>query len=268
MESIKNHLPSVIAIAEKAGAAIREIFTSRHFTTDEKEDQTPVTSADVLANALILEGIEALNSGYPIVSEEASPKIQQKEPLTYWSIDPLDGTKEFIQNREDFTVNIALVHQGYPVLGVVHLPIQNITYSALHRKGANRHDQGKILALVCKPFGFADPGLVVVCSRNHLDERTRKFMDVLNHPLVLPHGSASKITEVAEGKAHLYPRFSPTHIWDTAAAQIIVEEAGGKVMDMTTGKRLHYTHCRQKNNGILVTGRVQIPEAVWQRFHQ
>ncbi len=268
MEPKNINLPSVVAIAEKAGAAIREIFTSRHFTTNEKEDHTPVTSADVLANALIHEEIEALESGFPIVSEEAIPSANQQNPSVYWSIDPLDGTKEFIQNREEFTVNIALVSQGYPVLGVVHLPIQNITYYARHREGATKIQNGIAQSLVCQPFGFSDPELIIVCSRNHLDERTRKFMAVLNHPIILPHGSASKITEVAEGKAHLYPRFSHTYIWDTAAAQIIVEEAGGKVMDMATGKRLYYAHSRQKNNGILVTGKVQIPEAVWQRFHQ
>ena len=93
-------------------------------------------------------------------------------------------------------------------------------------------------------------------------------MQVLNHPQIKPHGSSLKFTEIAEGNAHIYPRFSPTHSWDTAAAQIITEEAGGRVMDMVTGKRLYYNTPRQLNNGILVTGGVQIPQAIWYRFQQ
>lgn len=261
-------ITKVLQIAKEAGKAILNIYNSGDFRTDQKSDQSPLTSADLAANEIICRGLAELNTGYPVYSEENEKDIPDNPPSVYWLVDPLDGTKELVDGLGDFTVNIALIKDGYPILGVVHIPVKDDFFYAELRKGSySIKSYIKKRNESCK-FAFGDRDLNIVCSRSHIDENTLDFLDVLNNPNVIRHGSSSKFTEIAEGKAHLYPRFSPTKAWDTAAAQIIVEEAGGKVMDFHTGKRLRYDRPNAVNNAIIVTGGVQIPEAVWIRFRQ
>lgn len=261
-------ITKVLQIAKEAGKAILNIYNSKDFQTDKKEDNTPLTSADIASNEIICKGLAELNVGFPIYSEENESDIPDNPTSTYWLIDPLDGTKEFVAGLGDFTVNIALVENGYPILGVVYLPVHDEFFYAEQRKGSYSIKNYIKKRNEASKFSFIDKELNVVCSRSHIDNYTLDFLKVLNNPNVIQHGSSSKFTEIAEGKAQLYPRFSPTKAWDTAAAQIIVEEAGGKVMDFNTGKRLHYIKPNATNNSIIVTGGVQIPEAVWIRFRQ
>ncbi len=261
-------ITKVLQIAKEAGKSILNIYNSKDFRTDQKSDKSPLTSADIASNNIITKGLSELNTGYPVFSEENESDIPINPPSIYWLIDPLDGTKEFIEGLGDFTVNIALVEEGYPILGVVYIPVKDDFFYAEHRKGSfsiksyikKRNEASK--------FSFSDKNLNVVCSRSHIDNNTLDFIKVMNNPNIIQHGSSSKFTEIAEGKAQIYPRFSPTRAWDTAAAQIIVEEAGGKVMDLHTGKRLRYEKPDSVNNAIIVTGGVQIPEAIWIRFRQ
>lgn len=267
----KIDIDKVITIANEAGNAILALFEKQEIETLVNNEKYVVTTADIKSQEIIIKRLTDLNLDIPIFSEEnISSKTTEiaENPGFYWLIDPLDGTKEIVQNRGDFTINIALVEKGYPILGVVHIPARNETFFATLRDGAFKRKEGNTVSLQAKKFGFSDPNLVIVCSRNHLDKQTESFMQVLNNPQIKPHGSSLKFTEIAEGNAHIYPRFSPTHAWDTAAAQIITEEAGGRVMDMVSGKRLFYKTPAQLNNGILVTGGVQIPQAIWYRFQQ
>lgn len=258
----------VISIAKEAGDAVLALLLRDDFETISYDEKGYLTTADLKSNEIISNGLKKLVPDIPIVSEESTDSFVPKNQQTYWLADPLNGTHEYIQKRGDFTVNIALIENGYPILGVVHIPSRNETFYGILREGAFKIKNNEAVRLQAKKFVFSDPDLVVVCSRNHLDFQTESFIQVLNRPQIKHQGSSLKFTEIAEGKAHIYPRFSPTKAWETAAAQIISEEAGGRVMDMVTGKRLHYKTPNQINNGILVTGGVQIPEAVWHRFQQ
>lgn len=258
----------VIDIAKEAGDAVLALLLQNDFETISNDEKVTITSADLKSNEIILNRLKELSPEIPVISEESAHEHTDENLQAYWLVDPLNGTLEFIQKRGEFTINIALIENGYPILGVVHIPSRNETFYSIRREGAFKIKEEETVRLRAKKFGFSDPGLVVVCSRNHLDFQTENFIQVLNNPQIKYQGSSLKFTEIAAGKAHIYPRFSSSRPWDTAAAQIISEEAGGRVMDMTTGKRLYYKTPRQVNNGILVTGGVQIPEAVWHRFQQ
>ncbi|MEN0005955.1 MAG: 3'(2'),5'-bisphosphate nucleotidase CysQ, partial [Bacteroidota bacterium] len=220
------------AIARQAGAAIMEIYDNEaDFGVEIKGDDSPLTKADKAANTVICAGLEQLEPVFPIVSEEnAAIPYEERRTFTYnWLVDPLDGTKEFIKRNGDFTVNIALVHEGCVVLGVVYIPAIDGLYWAVKGGGAFRESEDGLVALQAASFSRQDEGLKVVCSRSHLNEATQAFIDALNKPDKVARGSALKFLILAEGAAHYYPRLGPTMEWDTAAAQIVLEEAGGTV---------------------------------------
>jgi len=231
-------------IALEAGAAILEVYNGdpQKIQIEEKADESPLTLADRKANAVICAGLEALADKYPIVSEEnkAIPYAERRTFERYWLVDPLDGTKEFIKRNGEFTVNIALVEGQTPVLGVVYAPVLDEMYWAAKGKGAWLIQKGQAQQLTAASFRMDDEGLRVVCSRSHLNEATQTFVDQLNEPELVPKGSSLKFLILAKAEAHLYPRLGPTMEWDTGAAQIVLEEAGGAVQQADRDEPLRY----------------------------
>ncbi|PHI21345.1 3'(2'),5'-bisphosphate nucleotidase [Lewinellaceae bacterium SD302] len=243
-------------IARDAGAAILRIYENEDFGVEHKADDSPLTKADKAANDVIVAGLEALDFQAPIVSEELKEVsyAERKQYTRFWLVDPLDGTKEFIKRNGDFTVNIALIENGGPVLGVVYIPVTDQLYYAA--TGAGAWEEGAAEPIEAAQYSMQDNGLKVVASRSHLSPETEAFMQQLNDPEIVSRGSSLKLIELAKGTAHLYPRLAPTMEWDIGAAQIILEEAGGKVIDQETGVRLAYNKQVLRNNHFIAYGRV------------
>lgn len=233
----------LIQISRDAGDAILEVYNSASdVEIVSKADNSPLTKADRAANAVIVAGLEALAQEFPIISEENKLVEYQdrKDYDHYWLVDPLDGTKEFIKKNGEFTVNIALVQGNRPVMGFVYAPVLDKMYYAIKNEGAFLIENGNTSELKAPAFTMKDKNLNVVCSRSHLNEGTQKFIDALVEPEKVSKGSSLKFLLIASGEAHLYPRLAPTMEWDTGAAQIVLEEAGGKVINNDTGNPLEY----------------------------
>jgi len=231
-------LDSVKTIAEVAGGKIMVIYGTE-FKVDVKEDKSPLTEADLAAHHYIVEELEKIAS-YPIISEESSeiPFSERSSWETYWLVDPLDGTKEFIKRNGDFTVNIALIHQHEPVLGVVYVPVTQQLYFAADGIGSFKQASGKAAQKISVRQEFSDE-LVVAGSSSHVTEELKAYLDKLPPHKLISIGSSLKLCLVAEGTADLYPRIGLTSEWDTGAAQCVVEQAGGMVTDIQ-GDRLRY----------------------------
>lgn len=215
--------------ASNASSEILKIYNSEDFGVESKSDDSPLTKADKASHNAIVAHLEA--TGLPILSEEGRGVAyeERREWEYFWMIDPLDGTKEFIKRNGEFTVNIALIHEGKPILGVVQVPVTGKLYYSTKGSGAFVDDSGVSSSIKVNEIKMDQEGLKVVASRSHLNEDTEAFMNELNAPEIVSMGSSLKLLAVAEGKADLYPRYAPTMEWDTAAAQAIVEEAGGLV---------------------------------------
>jgi len=230
-------LGQVRRIALGAGRAIREISLQPADVTA-KADGTPLTRADLASQEVILAALAALEPTLPILSEEGDLEdLDQEAWRTYWCVDPLDGTKEFVQGLGDYTVNIALVESYRPTLGVVGVPAAEVLYFAARGMGAFRVDRsGKPQRI--RPSGARQPRTAVV-SRTHLSPETKDFLARLNVTETVQRGSAVKMCAVAEGTADIYPRLGPTSLWDTAAGAAIALEAGCRVLDLR-GRDLTY----------------------------
>jgi len=227
-------LESVIEVALQAGAEIMEIY-KKDFSIEYKDDKSPLTEADKHSNEVICAGLKKLDKIYPILSEENKTVSyeERKDWKTFWLVDPIDGTKEFIKKNGEFTVNIALIEDGEPVMGVVYAPALDTLYYGMKGHGAFRKTSGRLEAL---PAEKNDPGeskkIRVVASRSHLNKETSDFIDSIakQYPEcgieAVSKGSSLKLCMVAEGSADIYPRVAPTMEWDTAAAQGVVEAAG------------------------------------------
>jgi len=253
-----NLAKEVAKIAKKAGDAIMKIYdNSDDFQVQQKIDESPLTIADQAANEVICHGLENLNIKYPIISEENKSIDYQvrKNYSHYWLVDPLDGTKEFIKRNGEFTVNIALVENQRVVLGVVYAPVLEEMFFAVKNEGAFLEKENITIQLHASDFSKKDKNLGVVCSRSHLNEATQKFVDELNEPKLVAQGSSLKFLILAKGEAHLYPRLAPTMEWDTGAAQIILEEAGGKVLHVETNESLLYNKENLLNPYFIAKGR-------------
>jgi 3'(2'), 5'-bisphosphate nucleotidase len=227
-----DYLSEVRSLAKQAGEKILAIYNT-DFSIKEKDDQSPLTAADMASHKAIVAGLQALTPDIPVLSEEAAkiPFEQRSCWKTYWLIDPLDGTKEFIKRNGEFTVNIALVQDGVPVLGVVHVPVSGVTYAACQGGGAVKDvpGQGQQAIRVRKLSGGP---VAVVGSRSHRGDSLNSFLDKLGAHEIVSMGSSLKICLVAEGVADVYPRLGPTSEWDTAAAHCVVEQAGGSLTDL------------------------------------
>lgn len=232
-------LNRVEAIAREAGAAIIGVYI-RDFSVIEKGDKSPLTEADVAAHAIITRRLAQLLPALPILSEEAVGDFSGADSSgRYWLVDPLDGTKEFIKRNDEFTVNIALIEKGRSILGVVYAPVLDVAYVAAEGLGAFKvgADGMRISIRVAEHAEGAT--WRVVGSRSHAGDSLREVLQLLGAHEMLSMGSSLKFCMVAEGSADVYPRLGPTSLWDTAAAQCIVEQAGGRVVKLT-GESLDY----------------------------
>ena len=230
-------LEQICQLARDAGDAIMQVYQGdKPLESTSKADHSPVTSADIAAHKVILSGLQALTPEIPILSEEApQPWEERQHWQRYWLVDPLDGTKEFLKRNGEFTVNIALIEQGKPVLGVVYAPVKKVMYSAAGGK-AWKEECG-----ISKSIKVRDgrPPLVVV-SRSHTDDELNDYLAELGEHQTVSVGSSLKFCLVAEGEAQLYPRFGPTNVWDTAAGHAVAVAAGAQVHDWQ-GRTLDYT---------------------------
>lgn len=236
-----NWLEPVLRLAAQASERILEIYATA-FEVVAKDDASPLTAADLAAHQVIVAGLQQLTPEIPVLSEESAsvPVAERSQWQCYWLVDPLDGTKEFVQRNGQFTVNIALIENHEPVLGVVRVPATGLCYFAVRGYGAFRQESGQVpQPIAVRPLA-PDRPVRVVGSRSHGGPGLQAFVARLGaHELVML-GSSLKFCQVAEGAADVYPRLGPTSEWDTAAAQAIVETAGGRVVSAETGKPLRY----------------------------
>src|ERR1700688_3081492 len=232
----------LMPIVESAGAAIMRVYDAG-FTVQRKEDNSPLTLADLESQRVIIEGLAEMTPGIPILSEESAqaPWGERQSWRELWVVDPLDGTREFVKRNGEFTVNIALVREHEPVLGMVAAPPLGLLYWGASGAGAFSHHRGAAQV----PIKVSPPQspLRVVGSRSHASAETAGYLTRLGPHALTGIGSSLKFCLVAEGKADLYPRFGPTSEWDTAAGQALLEAAGGHVTRLDR-HRLRY-NCRE-----------------------
>ncbi len=251
-------LLTVVTLCKQAGlAAMAHYVDPERF---EKADGSPLTAADLAANRVLITGLPAIDLA-PILSEESAhaPWSERQAWTRLWLVDPIDGTKEFLKRNDQFTVNVALVEDGVPVLGVVHAPALAVTYLARVGHGAWVERDGGLTAI--GRAGDPDDGLEVVGSRSHRSPELERFMAGLGPHRELTMGSSLKFCVVAEGRAHLYPRIGPTMEWDTAAAHAVAAATGCRVTDLT-GEPLRYNKPDLLNPHFVVDG---TDSAGWRR---
>lgn len=234
-------LEPVRILAVEASARILGIYATA-FGVTVKDDNSPLTAADLAAHHVIVAGLQRLTPELPVLSEESAsvPFAERAQWRRYWLVDPLDGTKEFVQRNGQFTVNIALIENHEPVLGVVRVPVTGLCYSAVRGYGAFREDPGQSPQPIAVRRLEPHAPVRVIGSRSHGGPGLQKFVAALGAHELVTIGSSLKFCQVAEGAADVYPRLGPTSEWDTAAAQAIVEVAGGRVVSAKTGEPLRY----------------------------
>ncbi|GLQ32225.1 3'(2'),5'-bisphosphate nucleotidase CysQ [Litoribrevibacter albus] len=225
-------------IAIKAGLAIMDIY-QQDFSVYEKSDESPLTEADLAAHKIICEQLKQAFPTLPILSEESTDITYEdrKNWQTFWLVDPLDGTKEFIKKNDEFTVNIALIDQGRPVLGVVYVPALGVVYLGAEGLGAKKVEAGEETAI--KVREYPKEQWIILGSRSHQSEHMVSYLQLFERYELISRGSSLKFCMIAEGAADLYPRLGPTSEWDTAAAHAVVVAAGGVVNDKD-GNPLRY----------------------------
>lgn len=246
-------LEAVCDVAREAGRATLP-FHRVPLTVERKADDSPLTAADQAAHTHIVTALRRLTPELPVLSEESEERERagRRDWATFWLVDPLDGTKEFIKGSGEFTVNIALISHGEPVFGVVHVPVTGVTYWGARGQGAFRVDPGGAPVALRTRAAVMDR-LVVVASRDHAGPRVQALLGRLPTASTASLGSSLKFCLIAEGRADFYPRFQPTCEWDTAAAQAVLEAAGGAVTD-TEGRRLVYNKEQLGNPSFLAFG--------------
>lgn len=244
----KELLPSIVALAHQAGEAIMVVYRSGDAGVTSKADDSPLTLADMASHRTIVAGLKKLTPDIPVLSEEAAdiPYAERRLWSRYWLVDPLDGTKEFIKRNGEFTVNIALVENGVPVMGVVYAPVLEVCYYAARGTGAFVQRGNSAAQAIKVKSHLPGKTIKVVASRSHSDARTIALLEQLGDHESISMGSSLKFCLVAEGAAHVYPRLGPTMEWDTAAAHAVVNEAGGSVCD-AAGQELDYNKADMHN---------------------
>ncbi len=232
-------LTPVVALAHAAGDAILAIYRE-DFAVTQKTDDSPVTAADLAAHHLILDGLTALAPDIPVVSEEGviPPASERAAWTRYWLVDPLDGTREFIAKNGEFTVNIALIENGRPVLGVVLAPALDLLYAAADGRGAWREQAGVRAPLAVRRWPTMP---VLMLSRSHPDPVATIRLAKLGDFESMQVGSSLKYCRIAEGVADAYPKFASIYFWDTAAAQCVLEQAGGVALSLEDFLPIRYS---------------------------
>lgn len=270
--SLDTALDTAIALSIEAGRAIMAIY-AQDFSVIKKDDLSPLTEADMAAHYIIVAGLEKLTPDLPVLSEESIP-IPYATRATwhrYWLVDPLDGTREFVKRNGEFTVNIALIENHKPILGVVYVPVTGVCYYARQGQGAYKQEVGNAAitpgilpqTTLVHPYTAAQKihgrawngeQLIVAGSQSHRSNDFDSFLANIGDHHVISMGSSLKSCLVAEGKVHIYPRLGLTSEWDTAAAQCIVEEAGGQLTDTALRPLRYNTKESLLNPSFLVFG--------------
>ena len=236
---LQSLLAPVTAIAAQAGRAILEVY-GQDFEVQSKEDSSPLTQADLASHRIIRDRLAQLTPDVPLLSEESADIAfeERTQWSEYWLVDPLDGTKEFVNRNGEFTVNIALVRDHEPVLGVVHVPVTGVTYAGVVELGATRQGPGQAVEPIRVQRPCREP-VRVVGSRSHANPKLEGYLAALGDYELVSMGSSLKFCLVAEGSADFYPRLGPTSEWDTAAAHAVVRAAGGRIVTLD-GRPLQY----------------------------
>ena len=265
MTPLPNHLVTAITAALEASKAILEIYHSGAFDVEIKGDNSPLTRADTASHNVIMSYLT--KTDIPVLSEEGRdiPYKERKDWKQLWIVDPIDGTKEFIKRNGEFTVNIALIENQKPIIGVIFVPVTGELYFSSKELGAFKvvvdledHDVDTLQAKANKlPLQRGDNTFTIVASRSHMSPETETYVqemrDIHGDVKLISKGSSIKLCMVAEGTANCYPRFAPTIEWDTAAGQAICEQAGFEVIDWDTKKNMLYNRKELLNNWFLVT---------------
>jgi 3'(2'), 5'-bisphosphate nucleotidase len=263
---------NILPILREASEAILEIYADeKRFLTELKSDNSPLTIADKRSNEIIVRRLNEIFPGIPVISEESKQIDYQtrKNFSEYFLVDPLDGTKEFIKRNGEFTINIAFMKGNLSKAGFIFIPWTGMAYVAEKASGGFRIDAyGERTMLKSKPFYLMEEGINVVASRSHMDPRTMDIIHHLNQPHMINAGSSLKFLLIAEGQANFYPRFGPTMEWDTGAAQCILEEAGGAILQTETLTPLNYNKPDLTNPSFLAIGSLLDPETLKGVIHK
>lgn len=258
-------LEPVKITAREAGAILWQMYQSGDFSEQQKQDASPVTSADLAANAHIISKLSALTPDIPIISEETHlvPLTQRYDWPRYWLIDPMDGTQEFVARSGDFAVSIALVEHGWPALGVIYWPKEDVLYYATRGNGAFKQQKNLINRIQVHQHQAGEQLRIAVSRRQPL-QPIAALLNAEQQVQYIPLGSCSlKSCLVAEGKADCYLRLGPTGEWDTGAVQVIVEEAGGKILDSQFSALSYNQRETLANPDFMVIGQAELP---WQQL--
>lgn len=235
-------LPQLLDLIKQAGEAICAIYDQAPDKVEiqQKADESPLTNADLISHQILTDGLTKLTPPWPILSEEsqAIDFSERQAWKTYWLIDPLDGTREFLARTDEFTINVALIENHIPILGIIYAPVSKVFYFA-DQHGAFKQLVGETAQKISARKPDARYPIIVASRRHAQNEKLQQFFQSLPNYERVSVGSALKFCLVAEGRADIYPRFGPTSEWDTAAGQCILEAAGGKVLD-TNGNPLRY----------------------------
>ena len=253
----------IIALARQAAAEILRVYEGE-FDVRHKDDDSPLTAADLAAHRCIVGGLERLSPGIPVLSEESAqevPALLRRQWPRMWLVDPLDGTREFVKRNGEFTVNIALIDDGEAVLGVVQAPVTGALWHGQRGRGAFRREGDRDVAVRTRAPAAAP--LRVAASRSHRDPRTEAVLARMGEVEAIGVGSSLKFCRLAEGTMDVYPRFGPTSEWDTAAGQCVLEAAGGAVLD-PRGRPLRYNQRDTILNGdFIALGDPSLPWREW-----
>lgn len=246
-------LEELCRIAQQAGAAILHHY-DQAIEFERKADASPVTAADIAAHHVIERELLALAPKIPIISEEHAQHVLPEGATRFWLVDPLDGTKSFIRREGQFTVNIALIEDAAPVLGVIYIPVTGELYFSDVHKGVAWRQMAGEKATPIRTRDVPAEGMTALVSRSHLDEQTQRFIDPLPIAMRASASSSLKFCRVAEGAADIYPRFGPTMEWDTAAGHAIVLGAGGRV-EKPDGNAFDYGKSDFRNGAFVAWGK-------------
>lgn len=256
ISELHNILNNLFPIVDQAAESILKIYNTP-FNKEIKQDNSPVTKADQKSNKIIIEGLQLITPEFPIISEESKFESYDKRKAykQCWIVDPLDGTKEFINHNGEFSINIALCADQEIILGIVMAPVSGEIAWAIKGEGAFlKEKNGRVVKLRCGDFCSEQEKLRVVTSRSHLSTKTKQLINELNNPILIKKGSSWKFILIASNQADYYPRPGTTMEWDTAAPQIILEEAGGTVCSIKDNKRLVYNKENLKNPEFIAKG--------------
>jgi 3'(2'), 5'-bisphosphate nucleotidase len=257
----KDEVKRIIGAIRNAGEAIMDFYQDDKsaLQTYIKSDDSPLTIADTTANDLICTFLKRNFPEIPIISEEKEIEDYEiRKNWTYlWLLDPLDGTKEFLNRTDEFSINLALIHDHSVVAGFIYLPVFDEMYYAIRGQGAfHILEEDSVKPLNVNTFSLKNRGLNVMVSRSHQEMETQKYLDELDEPNLLTKGSSLKFINIAKGEADYYPRMIHIMEWDTAAGQIIIEEAGGSLVDAINGLPLSYNKPSVFNPYFIASGKI------------